>query len=62
MKKTLALILTLAMVLALCACGGSKAPAAEAPAAEAPAAEAPAEAEKDYSGYTIRIYSNSNST
>ena len=34
MKKTLALILTLAMVLALCACGGSKAPAAEAPAAE----------------------------
>ena len=62
MKKTLALILTLAMVLALCACGGSKAPAAEAPAAEAPAAEAPAEVEKDYSGYTIRIYSNSNST
>ena len=62
MKKTLALILTLAMVLALCACGGSKAPAAEAPAAEAPAAEVPAEAEKDYSGYTIRIYSNSNST
>ena len=62
MKKTLALILTLAMVLALCACGGSKAPAAEAPAAEAPTAEAPAEAEKDYSGYTIRIYSNSNST
>ena len=62
MKKTLALILTLAMVLALCACGGSKAPAAEAPAAEAPTAEAPAEVEKDYSGYTIRIYSNSNST
>ena len=61
MKKILALILTLAMVFALCACGGSKAPA-EAPAAEAPAAEEPAEVEKDYSGYTIRIYSNSNST
>ena len=50
MKKTLALILALVMILALCAaCGGSKeeaAPAAEAaaPAAEAaaPAAEAPA--------------------
>ena len=56
-------ILALAMVFALCACGQSSAPTAaatEAPAAE-PAAE-PAEAEKDYSGYTIRIYSNSNST
>ncbi len=63
MKKALALILALAMVFALCACGQSSAPTAaatEAPAAE-PAAE-PAEAEKDYSGYTIRIYSNSNST
>ena len=49
MKKTIALLLALVMVLALCACGGSAAPAAapaEAPAA-APAAEpaaAPAEA------------------
>lgn len=48
MKKVLAILLTLAMVLALCACGGSgsttatQAPAAEAPATEAPAAEAPA--------------------
>ena len=42
MKKYLALILALAMVLALSACTGSSAPAAEAPAAEAPAAEAPA--------------------
>ena len=43
MKKIIALLMALCMVLALCACGGSKAPAAtEAPAAEAPAAEAPA--------------------
>ncbi|MGM9613994.1 MAG: hypothetical protein ACI3W7_00515 [Oscillospiraceae bacterium] len=45
MKKTLALLLAMVMVLALCAGCGSKeeaAPAAEAPAAEAPAAEAPA--------------------
>ncbi len=72
MKKALALLLALAMVFALCACGQQAAPApaekpAEAPAekpAEAPAeapAAAPAEEAKDYSGYTIRIYSNSNS-
>lgn len=45
MKKLLAIILALAMVLALAACGGNDAPAAEAPEAEAPAApeaEAPA--------------------
>ena len=45
MKKYIALLLALAMVFALAACGQS----------------APAES-KDYSGYTIRIYSNSNST
>lgn len=43
MKKILALVLALTMVLALAACGSS-APAAEAPAAEAPAADAPAAA------------------
>lgn len=60
MKKTLALLLALMMVLALCACGGSEeaeAPAAEAPAAEAPAAApeaAPAEATwADYQAYLI---------
>lgn len=49
MKKTLALLLALCMVLSLAACGAKteepaaeKAPAAEAPAQEAPAAEAPA--------------------
>ena len=44
MKKFLSILLALAMVMALAACGGSSAPAAtEAPAAEAPAAtEAPA--------------------
>ena len=41
MKKYLAMILALTMVLGLVACGGSSAPAAtEAPAAQAPAAEA----------------------
>lgn len=52
MKKLLALLLALAMVFALAACGGTEAPAEEAPAddaaAEAPAEEAPAEvANKD---------------
>ncbi len=71
MKKAFALLLALAMVFALCACGqqaapapAAEAPAAEAPAAEAPAAEAPAAEpaiEPDMS-YPIRIYSNSNST
>ena len=42
MKKLIALLLALAMVLSLAACGASEAPATEAPAAEAPAAEAPA--------------------
>lgn len=42
MKKFLALLLALSMVLALVACGGSSAPATEAPKADAPAAEAPA--------------------
>lgn len=47
MKKYLALLLALAMMLSLAACGSkpaeeTEAPAAEAPAAEAPAAEAPA--------------------
>ena len=41
MKKLLALILALVMVLGLVACG-EKAPAADAPAADAPAADAPA--------------------
>ncbi len=45
MKKILAMLLALVMVLSLAACGGAEKPAAtEAPAADAPAAEAPAEA------------------
>ena len=43
MKKILSLLLAMALVLSLAACGASEAPAAtEAPAADAPAAEAPA--------------------
>ncbi len=67
MKKYLALLLALAMVFALAACGQKAAPATStsAPAADTPAeatADTPVEEAKDYSGYTIRIYSNSNST
>lgn len=40
-KKFSLLALVLCLVLSLCACGGSKAPATEAPATEAPATEAP---------------------
>ena len=43
MKKLIAMLLALVMVLGLAACGGASAPAAsEAPATQAPAAEAPA--------------------
>ncbi len=66
MKKILALALAMSMALSLTACGGgNKAPAASSnpPAASsgAPAQSAPAGVEPDYD-YTIRIYSNSNST
>ena len=40
MKKLLALLLAMAMVLSLAACGGSDTPAAEEPQADAPQAEA----------------------
>ena len=63
MKRALSVILILAMVFALAACGGAKKeePAAEAPAAEAPAApveEAPAEeapAEEEKAGLKIAV-------
>ena len=59
MKKALAMILALAMVFALCACGGS-APASTAPAAEAPAAEgesAPASSGGELAGtYDITVW------
>ena len=42
MKKLLALLLALVMVLGLVACGAADEPAADAPAADAPAADAPA--------------------
>ena len=75
MKKLLALLLALAMIFALAACGqGSTETKPEEPqkeaetktegegaATEGETAAAPVE-DKDYSGYTIRIYSNSNST
>ena len=60
MKKLLAMLLALAMVLSLAACGGSsapaetKAPAAEAPAAEGEAPAAPAEPALD--PVTLKIW------
>lgn len=39
MKKLISLLLVLAMVLTLAACGGSKTAETQAPAAEAPAAD-----------------------
>ena len=61
MKKYLALLLALAMVFALCACGGSAAPAeTPAPESAAPAEETPAEptekAPEDYTGNLV-VYS-----
>ena len=64
MKKYLALLLALAMVFALCACGGSAAPAeSAAPESAAPAEETPAEpaepaekAPEDYTGNLV-VYS-----
>ena len=41
MKKILALILAMVLVLSLAACGGAQTPATEAPATDAPAVEAP---------------------
>ena len=42
MKKIIALLLAMAMVLSFAACASNEAPATEAPATEAPATEAPA--------------------
>ena len=42
MKKFIAMLLALVMVLSFAACAGEQAPATEAPATEAPATEAPA--------------------
>ena len=62
MKKLLALLLALVMVLGLVACGAkddapaADAPAADAPAADAPAADAPAADAKGYK-FGLMIYS-----
>ena len=55
MKKMIALLLALVMVLGLAACGGSSAPATEAPATEAPKAEAPAAPEAPEAPETLYI-------
>ena len=54
-RKLLALLLASVMVLSLVACGQKETP-------DTPETPDDQEEIKDYSGYTIRIYSNSNST
>ena len=55
MKKWIALLLALVMVLSMTACGASEAPKADAPAAEAPKADAPAAAGLPYEGETLTV-------
>ena len=71
MKKLLALLLAACMILSLAACADSNEPVRDDPAPTESAQDTqaapvetdpPVEEPKDYSGYTIRIYSNSNST
>ena len=71
MKKLLALLLALCMIASLAACADNDAGPAYDGTGEPPVVETtkpadnnndPTEEAKDYSGYTIRIYSNSNST
>ena len=57
MKKLIALLLALIMVLSMAACGGNDAPAADAPAADAPAADAPAATPEDPNKTTLNIWS-----
>ena len=54
-RKLLALLLASVMVVSLVACGQKETP-------DTPETPDDQEEVKDYSGYTIRIYSNSNST
>ena len=56
MKKILALMLALVMVLCLAACGASDAPAADAPDAEAPAAEYKVAMVTDYGDITDQSF------
>ena len=60
MKKLIALLLALVMVIGLVACGAKEepkadAPAADAPAADAPAADAPAADAPAAEGYKVAI-------
>ena len=60
-KKSFGLAMAFAMGLSLAACSSGSASTTE-PSNPEPAATEQAEEAVDYSGYTIRIYSNSNST
>ena len=66
MKKILALVLTLVVILSLAACGSSAsapaATAAPAPATEAPAAEAPAPAEEIPAAEPVKLVVGASST
>lgn len=64
MKKALAMLLALTMALSLAACGGGNQSTSGSSSSQSGGTSASTSVpeEKDYSGYTIRIYSNSNST
>ncbi len=59
-KKSFGMVMAFAMSLSLTACSGGS--SSNEPSKPEPAATEKAEETVDYSGYTIRIYSNSNST
>ena len=63
MKKTIALLLALVMVFALCACGQSSAPAPEeSKAPEAEASEAPATENQHFDKLTLEVWTDSTIT
>lgn len=62
MKKLISMLLVLVMVLSLAACGGKDDGTKEPSGNNGEANNGGNNENKDYSGYTIRIYSNSNST
>ena len=65
MKKLIAMLLAIVMLVSLAACGAKteapapEAPKADAPVADAPAADAPAAPAKPYEGVTLNVLGNS---
>ena len=62
MKKLTSIVLLLAMLLALCACGGGAAQPSAAPASDAPASDAPASEAPENGGETAAAWPNGDVT